>query len=121
VALLVPSAAIRGEWNVLLNPVHREFSKIAIYEPRCLSSMHGCSGEQKRRVTRYNCGTFTNNCCCTRCRISRSRSRYRWWSSRFHVKAPARRPVQGREGGGSIETSSPFCWLNSMLKTKLPV
>jgi len=33
VALLVPSAAIRGEWNVLLNPVHREFSKIAFYEP----------------------------------------------------------------------------------------
>lgn len=24
VALLVPSAVIRGEWNVLLNPAHRE-------------------------------------------------------------------------------------------------
>lgn len=28
VTLLVPSAAIRGEWNVLLNPVHAEFSRI---------------------------------------------------------------------------------------------
>ena len=29
VALLVPSAAIHGEWNVLLNPVHPEFPTIA--------------------------------------------------------------------------------------------
>ena len=28
-ALLVPSAAIHGEWNVLLNPVHPEFPTIA--------------------------------------------------------------------------------------------
>jgi len=27
-ALLVPSAAIRGEWNVLLNPAHWDFEKI---------------------------------------------------------------------------------------------
>jgi RES domain-containing protein len=27
-ALLVPSAAIRGEWNILLNPAHHEFSRI---------------------------------------------------------------------------------------------
>lgn len=27
-ALLVPSAAIPGEWNVLLNPMHRDFPKI---------------------------------------------------------------------------------------------
>jgi len=28
VALLVPSAAIRDEWNVLLNPAHQDFPKI---------------------------------------------------------------------------------------------
>jgi len=33
VALLVPSAAIRGEWNVLLNPIHRDFSAIQFHEP----------------------------------------------------------------------------------------
>lgn len=33
-ALLVPSAAIPGEWNVLLNPVHPEFGKIKFSEPR---------------------------------------------------------------------------------------
>jgi RES domain-containing protein len=27
-ALLVPSAAVRGEWNVLLNPLHDEFPRI---------------------------------------------------------------------------------------------
>ena len=27
-ALLVPSAAIRGEWNVLLNPIHADFQKV---------------------------------------------------------------------------------------------
>jgi RES domain-containing protein len=34
VALLVPSAAIRGEWNVLLSPLHREFSKIKFHGPK---------------------------------------------------------------------------------------
>jgi RES domain-containing protein len=33
VALLVPSAPIRGEWNLLLNPTHREFQKIKFDAP----------------------------------------------------------------------------------------
>jgi RES domain-containing protein len=33
VALLVPSAAIRGEWNVLLNPAHAHFSKVKLHRP----------------------------------------------------------------------------------------
>jgi len=32
-ALLVPSAAIRGEWNVLLNPAHPDFQKVQFGEP----------------------------------------------------------------------------------------
>ena len=32
VALLVPSAAIPGEWNILLNPAHPDFSKIEMRE-----------------------------------------------------------------------------------------
>jgi RES domain-containing protein len=32
-ALLVPSAAIRGEWNVLLNPAHPDFPKIKFRSP----------------------------------------------------------------------------------------
>jgi RES domain-containing protein len=31
--LLVPSAAIRSEWNVLLNPAHPDFARIALYPP----------------------------------------------------------------------------------------
>ena len=33
-ALFVPSAVIRGEWNILLNPVHPEFSQHPIPRPR---------------------------------------------------------------------------------------
>ena len=33
VALLVPSAAIGGEWNILLNPAHAEFSKVKFRQP----------------------------------------------------------------------------------------
>jgi len=32
-ALLVPSAAIRGEWNILLNPSHPDFSRIQFHRP----------------------------------------------------------------------------------------
>jgi RES domain-containing protein len=34
VAMLVPSAAIPGEWNVLLNPVHSDFPAIEFREPQ---------------------------------------------------------------------------------------
>ena len=34
VGLIVPSAAIRGEWNILLNPAHADFLKITLEEPR---------------------------------------------------------------------------------------
>lgn len=32
--LLVPSAAIHGEWNVLLNPAHHDFPQIAMAAPQ---------------------------------------------------------------------------------------
>jgi RES domain-containing protein len=34
IALHVPSAAIRGEWNVLLNPGHTDFRKLKIGRPK---------------------------------------------------------------------------------------
>ena len=34
VALHVPSAAIRGEWNVLLNPAHSDIRRIKIQQPK---------------------------------------------------------------------------------------
>lgn len=33
-ALLVPSAAIRGEWNLLLNPRHADFGQIRFLDPQ---------------------------------------------------------------------------------------
>jgi RES domain-containing protein len=33
-ALFVPSAAIPGEWNVLLNPAHPDFAKIKLHKPK---------------------------------------------------------------------------------------
>jgi RES domain-containing protein len=33
-ALMVPSAALRGEWNVLLNPLHPAIGQIKIEEPQ---------------------------------------------------------------------------------------
>jgi RES domain-containing protein len=33
VAMLVPSAAIVGDWNILLNPAHADFGKIKLGEP----------------------------------------------------------------------------------------
>jgi RES domain-containing protein len=33
-ALTVPSAPIRGEWNLLLNPAHADFTKVTFQEPR---------------------------------------------------------------------------------------
>ena len=32
-AMFVPSAVIRGDWNVLLNPAHRDFAKIKFQRP----------------------------------------------------------------------------------------
>lgn len=32
-ALLVPSAAIRGEWNILFNPAHPDFARVRFYRP----------------------------------------------------------------------------------------
>jgi RES domain-containing protein len=34
VGLHVPSAAIRGEWNVLLNPAHPDFRRLKIEKPK---------------------------------------------------------------------------------------
>jgi len=34
VALSVPSAVIRGEWNILLNPAHSDFAAIRFLRPR---------------------------------------------------------------------------------------
>jgi RES domain-containing protein len=33
VAMQVPSAAVRGDWNLLFNPAHRDFRKIKFREP----------------------------------------------------------------------------------------
>lgn len=33
-AMLVPSAVIRGDWNVLLNPAHADFAKVTFQKPQ---------------------------------------------------------------------------------------
>ena len=33
VGMLVPSAVIRGDWNVLLNPAHADFPRVKFQEP----------------------------------------------------------------------------------------
>jgi RES domain-containing protein len=33
IAVLVPSAAIRGEWNILLNPAHPDFARVQFKSP----------------------------------------------------------------------------------------
>ncbi len=33
-ALMVPSAVVEGEWNVLLNPAHPQMAKVLVGEPR---------------------------------------------------------------------------------------
>ena len=33
-ALKVPSIAVEGEWNILINPLHAEFSKITLRESK---------------------------------------------------------------------------------------
>ena len=33
IAMALPSAAVRGEWNILLNPTHRDFEKVKFGEP----------------------------------------------------------------------------------------
>ena len=45
-ALLVPSAAIPGEWNVLLNPAHAEFAGSDSTSQSPFYSTCGCSVEQ---------------------------------------------------------------------------
>jgi RES domain-containing protein len=32
--LYLPSAVIRGEWNVLLNPAHSDFEKVTFQKPK---------------------------------------------------------------------------------------
>ena len=34
VALEVPSVAVEGEWNILLNPTHPDFAKISVFPPK---------------------------------------------------------------------------------------
>ena len=48
VALYVPSAAIHGEWNALLNPEHPGFPKLKSQKPRFFEFDLGCFAEFQR-------------------------------------------------------------------------
>jgi hypothetical protein len=50
-ALLVPSAAIRGGWNILLNPVHPTFAKSDSKTRSPLNSTRECSVEGSLGIT----------------------------------------------------------------------
>ena len=54
VALVVPSAAVEGEWNVLLNPAHPDFAKVAISAPSRFDTMSGCSARIQKQCRSAN-------------------------------------------------------------------
>jgi hypothetical protein len=43
VPLIVPSAAVEGEWNVLVNPTHPDFAKITVSAANLSTTTNACS------------------------------------------------------------------------------